>query len=518
MSGIDPALASALASRIDVLLQAVSSATDAKQAQAVEGAEATQWANAQPTATPDTDAPPPASAQAVLSQTARTLDVIARGADGEPAPPVIGRQALWSSAPGVNASGAVNEQAFAGLASSLAMALEQALDTSGLFYESHLAQWLTGQRSTALLSQEPQSRLPGATDEEGFAYDAEAALRQLAQAPLPFTGRADPGFPDDETDFGTATVDVEFDEPQPANTPFAYGAGAQSASATPGQPMLAGPAGMLAHLVELPELLAGNGDIVRDDDDDDDADAAEPEAPAGPGESPAGTVLVAGARGETGALTTTAQATQDHSTFSAAGNTYSPTPGSTLFANEGNAAYAAQAVLSRNTAEVYASAADRAVAAGAENNPTLQANSTPVSLPVHPDALSIVRQQLDLLQSTEPRFRWSGEAWPDSRMYWELDWDPDDQRAASQRVWRTRIAIELPTLGLVDAELTLNGHRLAARITANGTTLATLKDGTSDFMRALAGAGLNLEQLAIRKADAQAAAATSSQDANGSRT
>ena len=513
MSGIDPALASALASRIDVLLQAVSSATDAKQAQAVEGAEATQWANAQPTATPDTDAPPPASAQAVLSQTARTLDVIARGADGEPAPPVVGRQALWSNAPGVNASGAVNEQAFAGLASSLAMALEQALDTSGLFYESHLAQWLTGQRSTALLSQEPQSRLPGATDEEGFAYDAEAALRQLAQAPLPFTGRASPGFSDsgDETDFGTGTVDVEFDEPQPANTAFAYGAGPQNAAATPGQPMLAGPAGMLAHLVELPELLAGDGGIVRDADDD-----AAPEAPAG--ESPAGTALVAGARGESGAMTTTTQATQGRSASSSAGNTYSPTPGSTLFANAGNAAYAAQAVLSRNTAEVYASAADRAVAAGAENNPTLQANSTPVALPVHPDALSIVRQQLDLLQSAEPRFRWSGEAWPDSRMYWELDWDPDDQRAASQRVWRTRIAIELPTLGLVDAELTLNGHRLAARITANGTTLGTLKDGTSDFMRALAGAGLNLEQLAIRKADAQAASATSSQDATGSRT
>lgn len=39
----------------------------------------------------------------------------------------------------------------------LAMALQQGVDRSGLFYERHLAQWVSGQRSADLLRQEPQS-------------------------------------------------------------------------------------------------------------------------------------------------------------------------------------------------------------------------------------------------------------------------------------------------------------------------------------------------------------------------
>ena len=42
----------------------------------------------------------------------------------------------------------------------LSSQLQQTLSTSGLFYESHLAQWLHGGRSLQQLRQEPQGRLP----------------------------------------------------------------------------------------------------------------------------------------------------------------------------------------------------------------------------------------------------------------------------------------------------------------------------------------------------------------------
>ena len=497
MSGIDPALASALASRIDMLLSAVSGPTDAKAAQAADAPAATQWANAQPTPTSDGTPPPPASAQAVLSQTARTLDVIARGVDGEPAPPVVGRQALWSNAPGVNGAAAVDARAIAGLASSLAMALEQALDTSGLFYESHLVQWMAGQRSSALLSQEPQSQLPSADDDSGFEYDAEGALRELADAPEPFVGRRDLTA---SSGTGSETIDVEIAEVDDGSSGTSDTHDAQTgpqagAGAASGQAALA--QSTLARLTQSGML---DGLIL----DADPADAAEADSGEPAGLNTAGTALVPAGRngdlagGNATGYASTASSLNSHPAANAA--SFTPTPGSTLFANAGNAAYAAQAAAqARDGSDAQAGSADRT--AMAQSNPTLQASATPTSLPIHPDALSIVRQQLELLQSTEPRFRWSGQAWPDSRMYWELDWDPNDHSAADQRVWRTRIAIELPTLGLVDAELTLTGHRLGARITADGTSLGTLKDGTSDFMLALAGAGLNLEQLAIRNAD-----------------
>ncbi|HTJ92014.1 MAG TPA: hypothetical protein VL424_02760, partial [Pararobbsia sp.] len=382
MTGIDPAVASALVSRIDALLSAVDSPNDAKSAQALDGPAATQWANAQLANVPEVDAPPPASAQAVLSQTARALDVISRGADGEPAPPVVGRQALWPASP---ASG-VQGQAFAGLASSLAMALEQALDTSGLFYESHLVQWLAGQRSGALLSQEPQSQLPGATDNEGWSYDAEAMLRELADAPTPFMGeRAASGI----GDTGSETIDVEIDDgfadTNGANNAANSATGANGTSGTavsnPGNGVQAGaqPGAQPGDGVPYAaaRLTQGSGDVL---------DAWLLDGPGDPGSDDntnagAGTSLALTARagGPADADAANGPAAQTAAARAAPGAPgYTPTAGSMLFANAGNAAYAAQAAAQvRPSADASLSAADRAATAAAQNDPTLQASGTP---------------------------------------------------------------------------------------------------------------------------------------------
>ena len=71
----------------------------------------------------------------------------------------------------------------------LADALNQALETSGLFYEAHQAEWVAGQRDVAQLRQEPQARLTQSprVAEPGAAL---AALSAAETAPKDLAARA----------------------------------------------------------------------------------------------------------------------------------------------------------------------------------------------------------------------------------------------------------------------------------------------------------------------------------------
>lgn len=62
----------------------------------------------------------------------------------------------------------------------LAMALRQGVDRSGLFYERHLAQWVSGQRETEKLRQEPQAAWP---EERRRGPAPDLAARLIAAAP-----------------------------------------------------------------------------------------------------------------------------------------------------------------------------------------------------------------------------------------------------------------------------------------------------------------------------------------------
>jgi hypothetical protein len=62
----------------------------------------------------------------------------------------------------------------------LAMALRQGVDRSGVFYERHLAQWVSGQRGAELLQQEPQAAWPG---DRRPAAAPDLAARLAAAAP-----------------------------------------------------------------------------------------------------------------------------------------------------------------------------------------------------------------------------------------------------------------------------------------------------------------------------------------------
>jgi hypothetical protein len=115
-----------------------------------------------------------------------------------------------------------------------------------------------------------------------------------------------------------------------------------------------------------------------------------------------------------------------------------------------------------------------------------------------------VRQQLDLLATGQ--FRWTGEAWPGAKLDWTIEqegdeWDRSGGGTASEddQPWRTRLTLSLPTLGTVDAELTLTGMRLVARVQASPGGAARLAMQGESFRQRLAAAGIQLNGLTIRE-------------------
>jgi hypothetical protein len=471
MNGIDTGAAALLASRVSTL-NPVGSQGSASATQAGVSALATGTA-----ALPDaqTSTTPQASAQTVLSAVALALDAIIRSG-GEATPAVVGEAPVWSNPdadasgsagslplPGVpagaaeaadlaaleaaliaddaaalaqGADGAANlattvaatltgnaatadaDAAAAGAAAddassasttgasqasaaaaaqsgpvaALAASLQQAVTGSGLFYESHLAQWLLGQRTPAALADEPQNRLIAAS----------------AQLPLDWT------LASDEAD------DVLWNETPTPNGSNAARDGARPDGTPPSGAGYAGP---------------GNG--------------------AG-------------------------------------------TPGT-------NASATAFVRANGMLAEATLLPASQDAAAGSS---------------VHAAVIPLVRQQLDLLATGE--FRWTGEAWPGVRLDWSLQqdrFDPRDGREgaggdADEAPWRTRLTLALPTLGTVDAELTLAGETLAVRVQASSGGAARLEQGSDALRSRLEALGLALTSLAIREIGGAPASAEASKAAN----
>lgn len=127
---------------------------------------------------------------------------------------------------------------------------------------------------------------------------------------------------------------------------------------------------------------------------------------------------------------------------------------------------------------------------------------------IHPDALGLVRQQLEML--AQPVFRWSGEGWPGVPMDWEIcqerqEPEPGRERQAGEggaesapAAWVTRMTLQLPRLGTLDVRLGLNGAALQLRLDASRDgTAAVLKQAGDQLSRRLQGVGLALTDLRV---------------------
>lgn len=120
---------------------------------------------------------------------------------------------------------------------------------------------------------------------------------------------------------------------------------------------------------------------------------------------------------------------------------------------------------------------------------------------IHPQAVPLVRQQLDLLAL--PLFRWSGEAWPGTPLEWEIQEEPKEPQGgadetAPQPTWTSRLALSLPTLGALEARLSLAGSALQLRLAAREpATVGLLSQAGSGLPPRLGALGLQLTGLQI---------------------
>jgi hypothetical protein len=426
MNGIDTSAAALLANRIGAL-QPVAAQPSAGAMQTGVSALA-GGAAAQPVL-PATPAQQQASAQTVLSAVALALDAIVRSG-GDATPAVMGTTPVWpnpnpdpqavqqavddaaagmlatlmdamdvagtdaamltndvaptpdggadNATTGTNAAAqtaATAATVATGSVAALAASLQRTVSGSGLFYESHLEQWLLGQRSPAELAGEPQNRL---------------VASPTAQLPL-----------DWQHGVGEAE-DVFWTDPQAPQAPHAPGT--------------------------APPTAGGTGA----------ARAANP-----------------------------AQ--------------------STLFDDDWLNALPGQ---SADTAQTHAQTQTQTASQGQP-------------LTVHAAVLPLLRQQLDMLATGE--FRWTGEAWPGVRLDWSIRQDGDDPRRAHNAPdldvmpWRTRLTLSLPSLGIVDAELTLVGATLGVRVQAGVAGAARLAANGDALRGRLAAAGIELNGLSIRE-------------------
>jgi hypothetical protein len=201
MTGLDSAIASLLAGQADILMDAMRPAGGSTTGTTTAQANTSQLfvdtsGNTAPVTPPSALGPAGPSSQTVLSTVGLTLDAISRFGGG-PTPPVMGTAPLWPGLPrlvvAASALAGMEDLLFAGESSNasnaptaanaarqplpadvLAETLASVVDESGLFYESHLAQWATGQRPIALLEDEPQADADGFTANLPFGPQAAA--------------------------------------------------------------------------------------------------------------------------------------------------------------------------------------------------------------------------------------------------------------------------------------------------------------------------------------------------------
>jgi hypothetical protein len=133
---------------------------------------------------------------------------------------------------------------------------------------------------------------------------------------------------------------------------------------------------------------------------------------------------------------------------------------------------------------------------------TAPAAQTPNPVPgIDPQAQLLVRQQLEVL--AQQGFVWQGEAWPGADMEWEVRRrQPDDGQdpATDQEFWSTRLNLRLPTLGEVQARLSLSGDQLVMRLTAPQS--ADRLSGSIEPLRSrLLAQGLQASQLSVMDRD-----------------
>ncbi len=126
---------------------------------------------------------------------------------------------------------------------------------------------------------------------------------------------------------------------------------------------------------------------------------------------------------------------------------------------------------------------------------------------IDPAAQQLVRQQLEVLANQ--LFTWRGEAWPGADMAWDIQRRHEDENAPHSALqpddpnpepWQTRLRLDLPRLGEIDAKLYMDDKRLRIQINAPDSS-EQLKAHVQNFAQRLQALGLQVDQLHIQRHD-----------------
>ncbi|MBP0619899.1 flagellar hook-length control protein FliK [Cupriavidus consociatus] len=324
----------------------------------------------------------------------------------------------------------------AGSMQAAAAALANAVGQSGLFYESHLAQWMSGARPLSTILQEPQAAVPRPALQGAPGQAAASQSQASASAMLTYSGPAGG------------------DAPRLSNPPLLPASQVLAeALASPRNPRVAH-----SHAPSEQGVRQGTGSAAVYSRDAD----TPPQRPS------------------TGMLAAQAyQATADAARPATA---------------ESMAGHAAR---TGDTDSIGSEAARQAAPAGPA---------------IHPATEGVVRQQLELLATQQ--FRFAGEAWPGAAMEWDIQrtdpeahgQGPDD----ASRPWSSRIRLQLPNLGTVEALLTLGPSGLEARVATGETDIAARLIAARPLLRnRLEAQGIPLQRLNIQTQDDLSAGAAS---------
>lgn len=123
-------------------------------------------------------------------------------------------------------------------------------------------------------------------------------------------------------------------------------------------------------------------------------------------------------------------------------------------------------------------------------------------LPVHAEAVSLVQQQLQTLDSRQ--LAWQGQVWPGQEMEWRVEERAAREGSGGDEVmphWQTSLRLQLPSLGNVQATLAFIPQGLRINLRAEEGAAEIMKSAQDKLLRSMEASGLHVLDMSVDRHD-----------------
>ncbi|HMW54928.1 MAG: flagellar hook-length control protein FliK [Candidatus Accumulibacter phosphatis] len=372
--------------------------------------------------------------------------------------------------------------------------LKEAISKSGMFYESHQAEWLGGRYSKAQLLQEPQGKLAPLVAAKQLTASQVATTQASSPVAEPLT------MPD-------ASVGITSEQVRPVDLNLNLSISAPA----PGLQEVQGKSASLVAtpLEAAPQITAAQASSL----------AGEPHGMTDP--------AVEATQAQTRPVDPSPATHQSASLLQVPEGRPAPvlaeppvtaprlpaTPVVTLQefpqaaeppSMSGSAVETTQA--QARPVDLNPTSSQSAQSSQTQPSQTLQPPSSVLpSQPVAPQAQAIVQQQLEAFATQN--FSWQGQIWPGQQIRWEIAneinhrerrGDGAADSGENSEKWQTRLRLTLPQLGEVDARLHIQGKQITLAVVApDAGTRTRLRSEVAALRSQFEQAGLDLASLGI---------------------